>query len=162
MEPTEVLYLIVEASLALAGFAGVVNALTRRAGSAIGVMPRLRLVNLLATSFAALFLSLLALGLHAMDVEPATVWRIVSAAGLPPMVYFPIHSIREIRRTFGPEAARRSAPLWVVNVPVFFVCVLQVWNVAVGGLFWPFFAFVVTLFAVGSWSFVFLVLYEEE
>ena len=34
MEPTEVLYLIVEASLALAGFAGVVNALTRRAGSA--------------------------------------------------------------------------------------------------------------------------------
>ncbi len=162
MEPTELLYLIVEASLALAGFAGVVNALSRRAGSSIGPMPRLRLVNLLATSFAALFLSLLALGLHAIEIEPGKVWRIVSAVGLPPMIYFPIHSAREIAKAFGPDVARRSKPLYIVNVPVFLVCVLQVWNVVAGGLFWPFFVFVVTLFGVGSWSFVSLVLYDEE
>ena len=161
MEPTELLYLIVEASLALAGFAGVVNALSRRARSGMPAMTRLRLVNLLATAFAALFLSLLALGLHAMGVDPPKVWRIVSAVGLPPMVFFALLSVRRVVAAFGAARARRSKPLYVVNVPVLLVCILQLWNTLAGGLFWPFFLFVVTLFAIGSWSFVHLVLNEE-
>jgi hypothetical protein len=84
MDPSEVLMLIVEASLGLAGFAGVVTAVGQRSVAGLVELQRLNLVNLLAIAFGALFMSLGALALQSAKVDDATIWRIWSGVGIVP------------------------------------------------------------------------------
>ncbi len=153
MDPNEVLMLIVEASLGLAGFAGVVTAVGRRDAVYDVTLQRLNLVNLLATAFGALFLSLGALALQSAYVDGATVWPVCSAVGLLIMVYFATRSFLEIVRTIGPGRTLRTPTVYVINAPVVLVCGLQIWNVFEGSAFWPFFVLLITMFAIGCFSF---------
>ncbi|GEM_PF-2280670 len=162
MNPSEVLMLIVEASLALAGFAGVVTALGRR-GTGHLISPRnLNLVNLLATSFGALFLSLGALALQSADVADATTWRACSAIGLVTLVFFSARSLREITRSIGMRRAVRSIVLYAINLPIVVVCALLVWNILLAAVFWPFFVMLVVMFAIGCFSFARLLLFPSS
>jgi len=154
----ESLHLIVEASLALAGFAGVVTALTRRGARELPALHRLSLMNLLATSFGALFLSLAALVLLAAGAGEPIVWRIVSGAGLLVTLYFATVSIRTVLSNTEEQRRRQStSALLAVNVPLLVVCGLQAWNLAVLAAFWPVLLLLVALFGVGCYSFVQLV-----
>jgi hypothetical protein len=159
VEPTETLQLVVEASLALAGFAGVVTALTQRGVSDLPPLHRLRLVNLLATSLGALFASLAALTMLAAGVDEASCWRILSGISVLISGFFTLRSIwliafvhREGRPLQGPSS------VWIVNVGLLCVYVLQLWNAVHAGAFWPFLLMLVSLFAVGCLSFVGLLL----
>ena len=60
MNPSEVLMLIVEASLGLAGFAGVVTAVGQRSVAELIALQRLNLENLLATAARDCFATSLA------------------------------------------------------------------------------------------------------
>lgn len=155
MNSVESLYLIVEASLALAGFAGVVTVLSKRGVSDLAPLHRLNLVNLLATSFAALFLSLAAMVLLAAGVAEPLVWQAISLTGLLLTVYFSFRSLRTIIAA-QPRERRGRGPLtlWVVNLPLLPVCLVQVWNVVGLGEFWPVLLLLVALFAIGCMSFV--------
>lgn len=154
MNPEDLLMLVVEASLGLAGFAGVVTALERRDAGGTRSRSNLNLVNLLATAFGALFLSLGALGLLSAGVDESGVWRTASAVGLVVMLFFSVRSAIEVTRAIGPERALRAGTLYAINVPVAFVCAAQLWNAATGGAFWAFFVLLIALFAIGCFSFV--------
>ena len=159
MNPSEVLMLIVEASLGLAGFAGVVTAVGRRSVENLVELQRLNLVNLLATAFGALFMSLGALALQSAQVDDATVWQVCSAVGIVPMLYFALRSVLAIGRSIGAAQVIRTPVLYAINVSVLVVCGLQLWNVLAASLFWPFFVLLITMFAIGCFSFARLLLY---
>ncbi len=162
MDTGDLLQLVVEASLGLAGFAGVVNALSVRREATLASLVRLHLVNLLSTSFSAMFLSLGALGMLSAGLEERLVWRIVSGMGLPGCLYFSTRSIRTVASMVGRERAWRNWALWMINVPLFVVCFVQVWNMLVLGAFWAFFLLVVALFAIGCTSFVSLLFTRSD
>lgn len=159
MDPSEVLMLIVEASLGLAGFAGVVTAVGQRNSVHEVALQRLNLVNLLATAFGALFMSLGALALQSGHVEETIIWSLCSAIGILPMIFFATRSFVAVRRAIGTAQAVRTRTLYAINVPVIAVCGLQVWNTLVDSTFWPFFVLLITMFAIGCFSFVRLLLY---
>ncbi len=155
MDSGESLHLIVEASLGLAGFAGVVTALAKRGARELHALHRLNLVNLLATSLGALFLSLGGLALLAAGVEEPLTWRVVSASGLLVTLYFGSKSIRTVVAAAGTGRRQQSLPaLLAINVPLLVVCLVQVWNLVVLAAFWPVFVLLVALFAIGCFSFV--------
>ena len=155
MNPGDLLHLIVEASLALAGFAGVVTVLTRRGAAALPVFHRLSLVNLLATALGALFLSLVALVLLSAGIMESIVWRAISGAGLLVSLYFASASTRTILSNSGEGDRRRNTMiLLAINGPLLLVCGVQLWNIATQGEFWPVLLLLVTLFAIGCFSFV--------
>ncbi|MCR9096069.1 MAG: hypothetical protein NXI30_17735 [bacterium] len=159
MNPSEVLMLIVEASLGLAGFAGVVTAVGQRSVTDLVELQRLNLVNLLATAFGALFMSLGALALQSAQVDDATIWRIWSAVGIVPMLFFGVRSMLTVGRSIGLAQAARSPTLLTINTLGLLTCGLQIWNVSSAGFFWPFFVLLITLFALGCFSFARLLLY---
>ena len=159
MNPSEVLMLIVEASLGLAGFAGVVTAVGQRSVADLVELQRLNLVNLLATAFGALFMSLGALALQSAEVDDETIWRIWSGVGIVPMVFFGARSMLTTGRSIGFARAARSPTLLTINTAVLLTCGLQIWNVSSAGVFWPFFVLLITLFAIGCFSFARLLLY---
>lgn len=155
MNPSDSLQLVVEASLALAGFAGVITALTRRGAHALLPLQRLNLVNLLSTSLGALFLSLAALVMLAAEIDPAFVWRVISGVGLAVTLYFSAHSIRTVLSTIRESHRQRARRLLLsVNLPLLAVCVAQVWNTAVLAAFWPVLLLLVALFGIGCYAFV--------
>ncbi len=153
MNPSEALYLIVEASLALAGFAGVITVLAKRGASELPRLHRLDLVNLLATSLAALFLSLAALVLLAAGTRDPIVWRVISGVGVLVTLYFGGKSTQTVMAT--PEGRREGTPALVaINGPLLLVCAAQVWNLVDLGEFWPVLLLLSALFAVGCYAFV--------
>jgi hypothetical protein len=77
VEPTDALYNIVEASLALAGFAGIVTALGHRPSGQWRLDDRDRIVNLLLATLLPFVLALLALVL--IHAEVTSAWRMSSA-----------------------------------------------------------------------------------
>ena len=155
MNSIESLYLIVEASLALAGFAGIVTVLSKRGASELSPIHRLNLVNLLATSFGALFMSLTAMVMLAAAVAEPFVWRTISIAGLLTTLYFTSKSIRTIMAAEG-QGHQRLGParFLAINLPLLLVCLVQVWNVIGPGEFWPVLLLLVALFGIGCLSFV--------
>lgn len=158
MSPGDLLQLIVEASLGLAGFAGVVNALAGRGARSLSRLHQMNLVNLLATAFGALFLSLAALAMMVAGIEERTIWRTLSTAGLIVTVYFAIRSVQAIVAEIGTRAAATSGSVLAIDGPLLILCALQIWNTAVLGAFWPFFLLLIALFAIGCFSFTRLLL----
>ena len=145
---------MVEASLALAGFAGVVNALATRGGEDPNPIHRLSLENLLATSFTALFLSLAALASLSSGIEEATTWSIISIVAVIPTIYFSMRSARTVTAAVRDRGSNGLNPLWLINGTLFAVCGLQIVNALLWGAFWPIFVLLIALFAVGCFSFV--------
>ncbi len=160
--PDALLMLVVEASLGLAGFAGIVTVLDRRDRSDIRFSLSLNLVNLLATAFGALLLSFGALIALSANVSAQATWRIASAGGMSLSVFFGIRSVLLLAGDLGWERTRRAVLLYAVNLPLLALCFLQLWNILFWGEFWPFFALLVDLFAIGCFSFVRLLRTPED
>lgn len=154
MSPGDLLLLMVEASLGLAGFAGVVTALSKRNTRELSALYRMSLVNLLATSFGALFLSLVVLAMLSAGVEEASAWRFASAGGTLVTAYFGARSVQTLLAQLGRRHALRSPTVWAVNLPLLLVCALQLWNVVSLGEFWPVVSLLIAWFGLGCFSFV--------
>lgn len=79
MEATEVLTLIAEIGIALAGFTGVVIVVGRPPGP-LTALESFRLSQLLSLSLGAVVLALLPLGLYHLGIDPPKLWQASSAA----------------------------------------------------------------------------------
>ncbi len=159
MDPGDALTATVEASIALAGFSGIVVVLGRREHGEWSPHEQLRLVNLLANGFTALLLSLLGVLLLATSLQSGTVWSICSG------VWFAAaagHSgwVLARNRTLGADDLRHSSPFfyWALIGVSSIALALQIVNLIWLREFWPFFAGIVTSLGLGVRQFVALLL----
>ena len=148
MESTDALFNVVEASLALAGFAGIVTALGQRSTGHWRQDDRDRIVNLLLATLIPFASSLLALTLIYADV--ASVWRVSSAALALSMAFAFVFTGRRLLRT-------REEPGVSINIPyvaaiylsLAILFVLQLANLLRFNTFWLYFAGLATLLCIG-------------
>ena len=151
--------ILVEVAVAITGFSGVVVVFGRRAEGEWSQIERERLVNLLTTSFAVLFLSLAALVLLHAGTDPTTTWRIGSAAWSILAVFEIVLNARRAARGSrdDPELPHRAWLVSLLSLSGVFV-LLSVANVLTMREFWPFLAALVWLFALACYSFARLLL----
>jgi len=146
MEPGEALGIAAQIAVALAGFAGVVVVFRREAVHEWSDIDKLRLRFLLANSTLPLGLSMLGLVLVTIEPQPPGIWRWCSGIFLVATMSF----VMTTGRTF-PRLNVRNAQRQRNNRLIFYLfagfgvaaMLLQVYNVALLGAFWPFFAGIV-------------------
>jgi len=102
LSPGDVLALVVEVNVAIAGFSGIVIVLGHRGSEEWTAVDRLRLGGLLNASVAPMAISGLALVLLASQVPSETVWRICSGTYA---ALFALFWIRGMRIAASLEAA---------------------------------------------------------
>jgi hypothetical protein len=157
VEPGDALIATIEASMALAGFSGIVVVLGRRSQGEWRPQEELRLVNLLANSFTALLASLTGVLLLSTELARDVTWALCSLGWF---VAVALHSgwvvIRS--RTLGDDDLRKSSPpiFWLASAVSVGALALQLVNVAWLREFWPFFAGIVTSLVLGARQFVVL------
>jgi hypothetical protein len=158
-DPVETLMILVEASVAMAGFSGVVVVFGRRAEREWSPIERHRLANLLSASFAVLFLSLAALVLLHAGTDPTTTWRIGSAAWSIQATYQIVLTAKLAARASrdGPELPNAAWIVLLLGLTGAFA-LLSITNAVTMGEFWPFLAALVWLFALACYSFTRLLL----
>lgn len=146
--------ILVEASVAIAGFSGVVVAVGRRATGEWSPLERSRLLNLLSTSFAVLFYSLGALVLLHAGTAETILWRIGSmgwALGATGAIVIVARRLAQIPRGDAERPSTASRVFWLGGTGVFVA--LSLLNAFTLGDFWPFLASQVWLFGLACMSF---------
>jgi hypothetical protein len=146
MEPGEALGIAAQIAVALAGFAGVVVVFRREAVHEWSDIDKLRLRFLLANSTLPLGLSMLGLVVVTIEPQPPGIWRWCSGIFL----VVTMSLVMTTGRTF-PRLNVRNAQRQRNNRLIFYLfagfgvaaMLLQVYNVALLGAFWPFFAGIV-------------------
>ncbi|MCH7600462.1 MAG: hypothetical protein IH973_11955 [Myxococcales bacterium] len=157
-DPVDTLSILVEAAVAIAGFSGVVVVFGRRATEEWSDLEMIRIRNLLATSFAVLFLSLVTLLLLHAGVAPETTWVIGSAIWSAFVAVQVTQLLRNLHTTTG-DPQRTSTPVVALFIGVSLALVLlNLWNALAFRQFWPFLAAQIWLFAVACFTFTLLLL----
>ena len=157
-DPVTSLGFVIDASVALAGFSGLVVVLGRRAhGEWASDMERNRFTNLVAASIAPMFMSLIALVMLHAGVQESTTWRIASIASVLPSQGYAIRAALVVLRARNTGTA--SAWLFVPLQTIIASCsLLQLMNAFVLGSFWPFLVAVIVSFGIATVSFYRLLL----
>ena len=159
MEAGDALASTIEASIALAGFSGIVVVLGRRNQGEWRPQEELRLGNLLVNGFTAFFSSLLGILLLSTSLSAETTWRVCSLAWF---VVVAAHScwILIRSRKLGDDDLRKSSPFffWFLSAVSASALLLQLANVVSLHQFWPFFVGIVTCLFLGARQFVVLVM----
>jgi hypothetical protein len=153
-DPVETLTVLVEASVAIAGFSGVVIVFGHRATGEWSRIERGRFQNLLLTSFSVLFLSLLMLVLLHAGTAPGTSWRIGSGIWSIIAIQRIVVTIRDFGRIprEDPQRPGIMVPITMLGVSIL-VVLLSLGNVFALMEFWPFLAAQVWLFGMACYSF---------
>lgn len=153
MEPSDALFTVVEASIALAGFSGIVSALGQRSIGIWQPNDRARIVDLLTATLVPFVFSLFSLILIYAEIE--SVWRVSSAAlALGALVALvsswcdPLRVREERRIPIG------NFYVAVVYSTLVLLAVLQVWNLFFCKSFWPYFAGLAVILIIGVSQFV--------
>ena len=162
-DPVATLMILVEASVAMAGFSGVVVVFGRRTEREWSQVEHARLTLLLTTSFTVLFLSLTALVLLHAGTSPAATWRIGSAAWSIIGTYqVLVAGRRSAQASRGdPELPNAAWIVLLLGLSGAFV-LLSVANALTMSEFWPFFAALVWLFGLACYSFTRLILVSDR
>jgi hypothetical protein len=165
MEPGEALGITAQIAVALAGFAGVVVVFRRESVHEWSGIDKLRLRLLLANSLLPLGLSMLGLVLLAIEPIPPGIWRWCSGIQLVATVSFVTATTRIFRRLNLQNARRERVTRFIYYLFAAFgiaAMLLQVYNIAVLGVFWPFLAGIVyqLITAVAQFSRMILLLPE--
>jgi len=161
MEPGDALSTSAQIAVALAGFAGVVVAFRRGSLHDWAVIDRYRLWLLLGNSLVPLFSCLFALLLLTIEPRPASIWRWSSAFALLATVPFALVSRRRqvgLGRTVIAEMGTFRYVFYLSGAIGAAVVLLQIYNVAVAGLFTFFYAAIVFPLAIGAVQFARMIL----
>ena len=145
MEPSEALGIAAQIAVALAGFAGVVVVFRREAVHEWSGIDKLRLRLLLANSILPLGLSMLGLLLLTIEPMPPGIWRWCSGITLVATLWF-VTAIPKIYRRLNLQSVQQRDTRFIYYVFGAFgvgAMLLQVFNIALLGAFWPFFAGIV-------------------
>ncbi len=146
MEPGEALGIAAQIAVALAGFAGVVVVFRREAVHEWSGIDKLRLRLLLANSILPLGLSMLGLLLLTVEPTPPGIWKWCSGITVVATLLFVTASTKVYGRLNLQDMQRQRDTRFVYYVFGAFgviAMVLQVFNVTLLGVFWPFFAAIV-------------------
>ena len=165
MEPGEALGIAAQVAVALAGFAGVVVVFRREAVQEWSGIDKLRLRLLLANSIVPLGLSMPGLLLLTIKPMPLEIWRWCSVILLVATVSFVTATTKAFRRLNLPYAQRDRVTRFVFLLfGVFGIAanLLQLFNVAVLGAFWPFFTAIVVQVVTAMFQFARMILLLPE
>ena len=146
MEPGEALGIAAQIAVALAGFAGVVVVFRREAVHEWSDVDKLRLRLLLANSILPLGLSMLGLLLLTIKPAPLGSWRWCSGILLIATLSYVIPITKAFRSLNLRNVQRDPVTRFIFAVFGFFgiaTVLLQFYNIALPGAFWPFFAGIV-------------------
>ena len=152
MNPVEFLTAIVEASVGLLGFTGVVVALGRNTDSS-SAADQTRMMNLLGWSSITLGSALVSLSLISAELQPQLVWRLSSLIWLTCSVPFATWITARILRgrPYGSPVV-----VYIIAVYIFIIAaaLLQLGNVAQWSAFWPHFSALAVGLGLGLSQFI--------
>jgi hypothetical protein len=146
MEPSEALSTAAQIAVALAGFAGVVVVFRRESVHEWSPVDKLRLRLLLTNSILPLVLCMIGLLLLVIRPVPAGIWRWCSGFAFVVFLLFAITMTKmfrrlDLRRIRGERATQFVFYLFgTVGIAA---NLLQLYNTAFLGVFWPFFTGIV-------------------
>ncbi|MAE93550.1 MAG: hypothetical protein CL910_02710 [Deltaproteobacteria bacterium] len=159
MEPGDALIAAIEASIALAGFSGLVVVLGRRSQGEWLPQEELRLLNLLGASFQAFLISFLAVLLLSTNLPPSATWVSCSVVW---SLATASHTgwVFARRRQLGDADLAKTNPVmfWSIGGLVLVVILLQIANIASIREFWPVLAGIIMNLALGARQFTHLLL----
>ena len=148
MDQVELLTAIIEASVALIGFSGLVIALGRRSSGEWSVIDKTRFTNLLTTGFISLACALIALILLSAGLSHAIVWSSSSVVWV--VLVMPVVMWTVSRMVRNPEEATLSWSYTGVSLAVLgATAAVQVANAAYLAEFWPFFLGLAVVLLIG-------------
>ena len=153
IDPVEFLTAIVEASIGLLGFTGVVVALDRSSDSSWSSRERVRIVNLLGWGSITLGSTLLSLALLSAELQPQLLWRVASLIWLAFAVPF---STWQIVGIFRIRPLKPFTWVYVISTYTFLIGVaaFQLGNVVQWNVFWPHFSALTVGLGLGASQFV--------
>jgi hypothetical protein len=146
MEPGEALGIAAQIAVALAGFAGVVVVFRRESVHEWSGIDKLRLRLLLANSIVPLGLCMLGLLLLTIKPAPPGIWRWCSGIALIATLLFVRITTKMFRRLDLKSMQRQRVTrliFYVFGTVGTAATLVQVYNIALPGAFWPFFAGIV-------------------
>ena len=153
MDQVELLTAIIEASVALIGFSGLVIALGRRASGEWSPAEKLRLRLLLGIGVILLACTLLALTLLSAELSHAVVWALSSVALVVLVLPFAVWAFIGSFRVAEDDTVTGTYRV-VAAAVVAATAAVQVANAAYLVEFWPFFLALAVLLILGVTQFV--------
>ena len=165
MEPGEALGIAAQIAVALAGFAGVVVVFRREAVHEWSPADKLRLRLLLTNSILPLVLSMLGLLLLTIKPMPPGIWRWCSAIAFVISISFGTTMMKTFRGLNLRDVQRDRTTLFVFylfGTVGTATIVLQLYNTALLGVFWPFFTGIVYQLLTGVFQFARMILLLPE
>lgn len=165
MDPDRYFIATAQISLAIAGFAGIVAAYRNESIHELLEVERFWLRLLLLNAILPFIFSLAGIFFLATGPYSINGWRVLSglaALGLVPYAVMILQRLRSFRP--GTLRSAGSGPLssYALVSVLIAICLLQVWNAAVGSAFWPFFAAILSLIVGAIFQFVRLVLRPQR
>jgi hypothetical protein len=165
MEPDEALGIAAQIAVTLAGFAGVVVVFRRESIHEWSPADKLRLRLLLTNSILPLVLCMIGILLLTIRPAPAGVWRWCSGFAFVVSLLFAITMTKMFRRL-----DLRQIQSGRVTRLVFYLFgalgiaanLLQLYNAALLGAFWPFFSGIVVQLLTGIFQFARMILLRPE
>jgi hypothetical protein len=158
MDPIELLTAIIEASIALIGFSGLVVVLGRRASGEWAPRDKDRLIILLGIGFILLACTLVALVLLSAGISHARVWALSSVLWVVLALPLTVWVFSRVFRVWPEQSPLRESTLtWTyvrVSIAVVMATVaVQVANAAYLAAFWPFLLGLAVLLVLGATQF---------
>jgi hypothetical protein len=165
MEPGEALGTAAQIAVALAGFAGVVVVFRRESVHKWSGIDRLRLRLLLANSLLPLGLCMIGLLLLSIKPTPLEIWRWCSGVAFIASFLFPITMTKGFRRLGLQQVQRERFTRFIMYLFAVFgtaATLLQLYNTAFLGAFWPFFTSIVFQVVTATFQFARMILLPPE
>jgi hypothetical protein len=165
MEPDEALGILAQIAVALAGFAGVVVVFRRESVHEWSAVDRLRLRLLLANSLLPLGLCMMGMVLLTIKPMPTGIWRWCSGIAFAVSLLFPITMTKYFRRLDVRQVQRERATrllFYLFGLLGIAANLLQLYNAAFPGVFWPFFTVIVFQVITALFQFARMILLLPE
>lgn len=165
MEPDRYFIATAQISLAIAGFAGIVAAYRDESLHEWRQVERFWLRLLLLNAILPFTFSLAGIFFVATGPHSTEGWRLLSGFAAICLLPYAVMIVRQLRG-FAPGTLKAAGSGAFTSYMLVFtlcaVCVLQLWNAAVGSVFWPFFVAILALIVGAIFQFVRLVLKPQS
>jgi hypothetical protein len=165
MEPGEALGIAAQIAVALAGFAGVVVVFRRESVHEWSPLDKFRLRLLLSNSILPLGLCMIGLLLLTIKPMPPGIWRLCSGFAFVVSLLFAITMTKILRRLGLRQIQRERTTRFVFYLFGIFgtgAILLQPYNAAFPGAFWPFFTGIVFQLVTAVFQFARMILSPPE
>jgi hypothetical protein len=165
MEPGEALGVAAQIAVALAGFAGVVVVFRRESVHEWSPIDKLRLRLLLGNSILPLGLCMMGMLLLTIKPMPPGIWKWCSGIAFVVSLLFGITMTKYFGRLNAQQVQRERATRFLLYLFGMFgiaTNLLQVYNAAFLGVFWPFFTTIIFQISTAMFQFARMILLLPE